>query len=330
MHDVLVGTHKPERLNAALWPSLSKCMNIFECVYSTLNMRKAAQLLHMSLGAVSYNIKTLEEALDMKMFARRGRNGLVVTDDGQKLHDYAKQMKALNKQVADTFDNIETNQQVIKIVAHPLAMPVYVMPAIAKIDKKNLDYPISFSIKSRDDALEDVLSGKSDIAIYPLEWSQVSKYQDVIDFVKVAPYKLMLYTNNANKLLSSKKKSITWDTLKELNVVTINSRIQFYTAKNFLKQQHNENNNQECITDDIDLTMLYRGIILNMWSISTGREFAKLFDCTNLITKTITNSENIGIVANWFICSKKNSNTKNIKEITKFIEKEIEFAFYQY
>ena len=318
MHDVLVGTHKPERLNAALWPSLSKCMNIFECVYSTLNMRKAAQLLHMSLGAVSYNIKTLEEALDMKMFARRGRNGLVVTDDGQKLHDYAKQMKALNKQVVDTFDNIETfdtveaDSNVIKIVAHPLAMPTYVLPAISKIDNNKLDYSIDLGIKSRDDALEDIVSGKADIAVYPLEWSQVSQYQDMIDFVKVAPYKLMIYINKENKESISSGNDLTWKDLQSLNLEPINKKMQLYTAKDFLKMRKEK---PKWKTDCIDIITLYRGIQEGLWSVSIGDEFEKLCDCSNFIKKEIYLKSDIGIIANWFICSGK----KKDKDITKYI-----------
>ena len=312
MHDVLVGTHKPERLNAALWPSLSKCMNIFECVYSTLNMRKAAQLLHMSLGAVSYNIKTLEEALDMKMFARRGRNGLVVTDDGQKLHDYAKQMSLLNKHVVDTFDTVEADSNVIKIVAHPLAMPTYVLPAISKIDNNKLDYSIDLGIKSRDDALEDIVSGKADIAVYPLEWSQVSQYQDMIDFVKVAPYKLMIYINKENKESISSGNDLTWKDLQSLNLEPINKKMQLYTAKDFLKMRKEK---PKWKTDCIDIITLYRGIQEGLWSVSIGDEFEKLCDCSNFIKKEIYLKSDIGIIANWFICSGK----KKDKDITKYI-----------
>ena len=316
MHDVLVDTHNPERLNAALWPSLSKCMNVFDCVYSTLNMRKAAQLLHMSLGAISYNIKTLEETLGMKMFARRGRNGLVVTDDGRKLHDYAKQMKTFNKQVVGTFDDIETNQQVIKIVTHPLAMPMYVMPATAKIDKNKLDCSIDLSITSRDDALEYIVSGKADIAVYPLEWSQVSQYQDMIDFVKVAPYKLMIYINKENKESISSGNDLTWKDLQSLNLEPINKKMQLYTAKDFLKMRKEK---PKWKTDCIDIITLYRGIQEGLWSVSIGDEFEKLCDCSNFIKKEIYLKSDIGIIANWFICSGK----KKDRDITRYLVSKI-------
>ena len=312
MHNILVDKHNPERLNTALWPSLSKCMNVFECVYSTLNMRKASQLLHMSLGAISYNIKTLEDALGIKMFARKGRNGLVVTDDGQKLYDYAKRMKTLNKQAVCAFDEVEVEQNVIKIVAHPLAMPMYVMPAIAKIDKNKLDYSIDFSITSRDDALEYIISGKADIAVYPLEWSQVSQYQDMIDFVKVAPYKLMIYINKENKESISSGNDLTWQDLQSLNLEPINKKMQLYTAKDFLKMRKEK---PKWKTDCIDIITLYRGIQEGLWSVSIGDEFEKLCDCSNFIKKEIYLKSDIGIIANWFICSGK----KKDKDITKYI-----------
>lgn len=320
MHDVLVDTHNPERLNAALWPSLSKCMNVFDCVYSTLNMRKAAQLLHMSLGAISYNIKTLEETLGMKMFARRGRNGLVVTDDGRKLHDYAKQMKTFNKQVVDTFDAVEIDQNVIKIVAHPLAMPMYVMPAIAKVDKSKLDYSIDLSIKSRDDALEDVLSGKADIAVYPLEWSQVSQYQDVVDFVKVAPYDVFIYMNKNTFEAKLKDKDVTWHLLKQLNIEPINKKAQFYTAKNFVKKTMDVY--RDWTTNCTDLPMLYAGIKLDKWVVGVGNEFEKMFDCSDFVKHEVSQSVDTGIVTNWFICATKQNGNKT-KELVKFLRQEI-------
>lgn len=317
MHDVLVDTHNPERLNAALWPSLSKCMNVFDCVYSTLNMRKAAQLLHMSLGAISYNIKTLEETLGMKIFARRGRNGLVVTDDGRKLHDYAKQMKTFNKQVADTFDAVEIDQNVIKIVAHPLAMPMYVMPAIAKVDKNKLDYSIDLSIKSRDDALEDVMSGKVDIAVYPLEWSQVSQYQDTIDFVKVAPYDIFMYTND--KSINYGEKKMDWTVAKQLNLMPFHKKIQFHTSYNMLNEFFH---NSKIRTSCFDLTMLYYGLKNKLWSVSMGSEFGKIFDCSDVNCFSLTLNNDIGIVANWFICSKK-YNEQRLKNVVHAIQAEI-------
>ena len=318
MHDVLTVTHSTERLNTALWPSLSKCMNVFDCVYSTLNMRKAAQLLHMSLGAISYNIKTLEETLGMKIFARKGRNGLVVTDDGQKLHDYAKQMKTFNKQVADTFGAVEIDQNVIKIVAHPLAMPMYVMPAIAKVDKSKLDYSIDLSIKSRDDALEDVLSGKADIAVYPLEWSQVSQYQDVVNFVKVAPYNLRVYCNKESNINNVDK--VNWDVAKNLNLMPISEKAQFNTAYKMLNNRRKE---AKIRTSCLDLTTLYHGVENNLWSISIGSEFEQLFDCSNIYCNTF-NPDDIGIITNWFVCSSKyNNNKQATKNIIEKIKQEV-------
>ena len=316
MHDTLVDTFNPGRLNSALWPSLSKCINVFECVYTTLNMRKAAQQLNMSLGAVSYNINKLEDALKMKTFTRRGRNGLVATNEGKKLHDYTRRIKASNRQIKDTLDECEVDRNIVKIVAHPLAMPMYVMPAIAKIDKNKFDYSIDLSIKSRDDALEDIMSGKVDIVVYPLEWSQVSQYQDTIDFVKVAPYKLMLYINKANKEKISSGNNVTWQDLQSLNLEPINKKMQLYTAKDFLKMRKEK---PKCKTDCIDIIALYRGIQENLWSVSIGDEFEKLCDCSNINKKEIYLKSDIGIIANWFVCSSK----KSEQDVTKYLVENI-------
>ncbi len=58
-------------------------------------MSRAANVLHITQGAVSIQIKRLEEITGKKIFRKDGRN-LVLTDSGQALLQYARQIVELN------------------------------------------------------------------------------------------------------------------------------------------------------------------------------------------------------------------------------------------
>ncbi len=62
---------------------------VFYMVAETKSISKAAELLYVSQPAVSYSIKTLEEALGGKLFFRTPK-GVELTPEAQKLYDSVK------------------------------------------------------------------------------------------------------------------------------------------------------------------------------------------------------------------------------------------------
>ncbi|WP_306116927.1 MULTISPECIES: LysR substrate-binding domain-containing protein [unclassified Roseovarius] len=72
-------------------------LRLFTVVARYSSFSDAADALAMTKGAVSYQIKTLEEALDIKLFRRQPR-GVVLTEVGQELLTLAR----------PAFQNIET------------------------------------------------------------------------------------------------------------------------------------------------------------------------------------------------------------------------------
>ncbi len=74
-------------------------MTIKQLIYflkiaETGNLTKAAQLLHMSQPPLSYQLKLLEEELDVALFIREAHN-MRITDEGAYLEDMANQILAL-------------------------------------------------------------------------------------------------------------------------------------------------------------------------------------------------------------------------------------------
>ena len=73
-------------------------LRAFVAVAESGSMTVAAKRLHVTQGAVSQQIKRLEEFLQKKLFERSGQ-GLVATRDGERLFLHAGRMIALNDEV---------------------------------------------------------------------------------------------------------------------------------------------------------------------------------------------------------------------------------------
>ena len=70
-------------------------LRAFEAAARHLSFLKAAEELHVTAGAVSQQIKTLEDHLSLKLFRRQAR-GVLLTDAGQL---YGKRIGELLDQI---------------------------------------------------------------------------------------------------------------------------------------------------------------------------------------------------------------------------------------
>lgn len=81
----------------------------FSAVVETGNLRKAAQILKMSHGALSKSLKVLEEQLNVELFRQIGR-GLQLTDNGliiyRKSHDIVRLVNDLSKCLPKRTENV--------------------------------------------------------------------------------------------------------------------------------------------------------------------------------------------------------------------------------
>jgi DNA-binding transcriptional LysR family regulator len=73
-------------------------LRTFVAVADTASMTAAANALHLTQGAISQQMKRLEEALDCTLF-ERDRRGVTLTDAGERLFGKAKRLLALNDEI---------------------------------------------------------------------------------------------------------------------------------------------------------------------------------------------------------------------------------------
>lgn len=116
----------------------------FYAVAEAKSFSKASETLHISQPAISYAIKELENTLNTKLFIRE-KNGVILTDDGEKLMFYLQ--KAFNniikaEKIITEREEEATGLVRIGIYSH---ISTFMLPKLIKEFKKN--YPkAKFSI----------------------------------------------------------------------------------------------------------------------------------------------------------------------------------------
>lgn len=85
---------------------ISAKMQTLLMVAELQNFTKAAQALSMTQPAVSHHIKQLEEELGAPLFIR-GKNGLLLTPQGEIAIQYARRIKALDEKMRLELQNAE-------------------------------------------------------------------------------------------------------------------------------------------------------------------------------------------------------------------------------
>src|SRR6516162_9095308 len=83
----------------------------FIAIVETGSFTRAAEIVHKTQSAVSMQMKRLEERLDRPIFARDGRASKL-TEDGERLLDYARRIVKLNLEALATFSDAELTGRV--------------------------------------------------------------------------------------------------------------------------------------------------------------------------------------------------------------------------
>ena len=86
-------------------------LRTFIAIAETGSFTKAAEVVHKTQSAVSMQMKRLEERLGKPIFARDGRASKL-TEDGERLLDYARRIVKLNVEALAAFSDAELSGRV--------------------------------------------------------------------------------------------------------------------------------------------------------------------------------------------------------------------------
>ncbi len=140
-----------------------KQLQTFLTASKTLSFTQTAQLLDYAQSSITAQIKSLEEELGVVLFERLGKR-ITLTEEGQRLQQYAQKMLDLNMEMKKAVLNEQT-QAILKIGAQE-SQCVYRLPSVLQqFQKSHPQVKIIFKPVHTTEIAKDLLqSGNLDIA----------------------------------------------------------------------------------------------------------------------------------------------------------------------
>ncbi|HKS84405.1 MAG TPA: LysR substrate-binding domain-containing protein [Pseudolabrys sp.] len=138
-------------------------LRTFIAISETGSFTKAAEVVNKTQSAVSMQMKRLEERLERPIFARDGRASKL-TEDGQRLLDYARRMVKLNAETLAAFSDSELSGRVRLGVPDDYA-DRYLPEIMARFSQSYPAVELSVICEPSVDLLERIDANEIDLAI---------------------------------------------------------------------------------------------------------------------------------------------------------------------
>jgi DNA-binding transcriptional LysR family regulator len=138
-------------------------LRTFIAIAETGSFTKAADVVNKTQSAVSMQMKRLEERLDRPVFARDGRASKL-TEDGQRLLDYARRIVKLNVETMAAFSDAELSGRVALGVPDDYA-DRYLPEIMARFSRAYPGVELTVICEPTADLLERIDASEIDLAI---------------------------------------------------------------------------------------------------------------------------------------------------------------------
>lgn len=141
-----------------------KRLKTFQCVASTLNFSRAAELLNFSQPTVSTQIQLLEDELEQKLFVHVGKK-TYLTPAGEILKKEVDRLFYVTDEIEEKFKNMSSMIKVVKVAAHEsfysLNLPVVINAYLKEMELVNLELRSTSTNK----VIEGIKTNRYDIGI---------------------------------------------------------------------------------------------------------------------------------------------------------------------
>ncbi|MFB5661941.1 LysR family transcriptional regulator [Alteribacillus sp. HJP-4] len=138
--------------------------NLFCYAVEEKSISGAAKRAFLSQPAVTKHIRQLEEHYESLLFQRES-NTITLTEAGERLYYYAKNIVQEYEQSKEAINNIRGTQTQSLLIGSSYTLGEYVLPEIiSAFQSKSLDLSIQLSISSTPEILEDLEEGVIDAA----------------------------------------------------------------------------------------------------------------------------------------------------------------------
>src|SRR3954452_8808684 len=140
-------------------------LRTFIAIAETGSFNRAADIVHKTQSAVSMQMKRLEERLDRSIFARDGRASKL-TEDGERLLDYARRIVKLNMDAVNAFSETELTGRVRLGVPDDYA-DRYLPEIMARFSQSNPRVEVTIVCEPTPMLVDRILASDLDLAIIP-------------------------------------------------------------------------------------------------------------------------------------------------------------------
>jgi len=138
-------------------------LRTFIAIAETGSFTRAAEVVHKTQSAVSMQMKRLEERLDRPVFARDGRASKL-TEDGERLLDYARRIVKLNIEALAAFSEAELSGRVRLGIPDDYA-DRYLPEIMARFSRAYPGVELTISCQSSIELIELIDDNELDLAI---------------------------------------------------------------------------------------------------------------------------------------------------------------------
>lgn len=140
-----------------------KQLEAFVEVAESESFSKAAKKLFLTQPTVSAHISSLEKELDVRVFVRNTKE-VALSEEGQKLYRYARQILDLTDEIREEFGRERENDKKCIVIAASTIPSQYLLPEIlAKFNEKYPGEQLKLSEMDSAQVAEQVAAGKADI-----------------------------------------------------------------------------------------------------------------------------------------------------------------------
>ncbi|GAA1511747.1 LysR substrate-binding domain-containing protein [Nocardioides humi] len=144
--------------------SLQK-LEVFCAVVELGGVHRAADHLFVSQPVVSAHLKSLQQRLDTKLFAREGRR-MVLTESGQAVYVWAQEVLSRRTSLARELEDIAAGTSGRAVVAASMSLGNYYLPPVlVDFQREHPDAHLTLLVSDPETALRRTEAGEADFCV---------------------------------------------------------------------------------------------------------------------------------------------------------------------
>ena len=140
-------------------------LQVFHTVAKLLSFTKAADMLHMTQPAVTFQVRQLEEQFDTRLF-NRAHNRVTLTDAGKRAYKYTEKIFEQYAEMENAIREITGDIRGSLVIGASRTVAEYMLPALlGDFKKKNPDVKIRLQVNNTEGIVSMIESNTIDLGV---------------------------------------------------------------------------------------------------------------------------------------------------------------------